>query len=98
LAELYLADKEQFLQLPAKEYECVRYEQVKADKYGYIRVENKLYSTSPRFGILLYVQVKNELFFRTMFWQCTPTFSSWLRRERHAPSLPSETFQTASLN
>lgn len=50
LAELYLADKEQFLQLPAKEYECVRYEQVKADKYGYIRVENKLYSTSPRFA------------------------------------------------
>lgn len=50
LAELYLADKEQFLQLPSKEYECVRYEQVKADKYGYIRVENKLYSTSPRFA------------------------------------------------
>ncbi|GCD81099.1 hypothetical protein PTHTG4_01610 [Parageobacillus thermoglucosidasius] len=36
--------------MPAKEYECVRYEQVRADKYGYIRVENKLDSTSPRFA------------------------------------------------
>jgi transposase len=50
LAELYLADKEQFLQLPSKEFQSVRYERVKADKYGYIRVDNKLYSTSPRFA------------------------------------------------
>jgi hypothetical protein len=41
-----LADQEEFYHLPAKEFECVRYEQVKADKYGYIRIENKLYSTS----------------------------------------------------
>ncbi|MDI3311485.1 MAG: hypothetical protein QJR05_08695 [Thermoanaerobacterium sp.] len=50
ITELYMEDKEHFLQLPAKEFECVRDEQVKADKYGYIRVENKLYSTSPRFA------------------------------------------------
>lgn len=50
IANLYLEDKENFQQLPAKEYECVRYEQVKADKYGYIRLDNKLYSTSPRFA------------------------------------------------
>lgn len=50
LSELYLADKEHLLQLPAKEFDCIRYERVKADKYGYIRVENKLYSTSPRFA------------------------------------------------
>src|SRR5690606_36598464 len=39
-----------FLQLPAKEFECVRYEQVTADKYGFIHLENNLYSTSPRFA------------------------------------------------
>jgi transposase len=50
LAELYLADKEHFLQLPAKEFVCIRYEQVKADKYGFIRVDNKVYSSSPRFA------------------------------------------------
>lgn len=42
--------QEQFLQLPAKEFDCVRYEEVKADKYGYIRIDNKTYSTSPRFA------------------------------------------------
>ena len=47
---MFEEEKECFLQLPAKEYECVRYEQVRADKYGCIRVENKLYSTSPRFA------------------------------------------------
>jgi len=36
--------------LPAKEYECVRYEEVKADKYGFIHVDHNLYSTSPRFA------------------------------------------------
>jgi hypothetical protein len=50
IAELFEEEKEFFLQLPAKEFECVRYEQVKADKYGYIRIDNKLYSTSPRFA------------------------------------------------
>lgn len=50
LSELYLTDKEHFLQLPAKEFACIRYERAKADKYGFIRLENKLYSTSPRFA------------------------------------------------
>jgi transposase len=50
IAELYLEDKESFLQLPEKEYNCVRYEELKADKYGFIKVDNKKYSTSPRFA------------------------------------------------
>jgi len=45
-----MEEKEFFLQLPAKEFECVRYEQATADKYGFIRIENNLYSTSPRFA------------------------------------------------
>lgn len=50
IAKLYLADKEKFLQLPATEFSCVRYEEVKADKYGYVRLDNKQYSSSPRFA------------------------------------------------
>ena len=50
IAELYLADEKRFLQLPGKPYECVRYEQVKADKYGFVRIDRKQYSTSPRFA------------------------------------------------
>lgn len=42
IAELFEEEKEFFLQLPAKEFECVRYEQLKADKYGFIRIDNKL--------------------------------------------------------
>ena len=36
--------------LPAKEYQYVRYEILKADKYGYVKVEKNQYSTSPRFA------------------------------------------------
>ena len=50
IVELFEEEKELFLQLPAKEFECVRCEEVKADKYGYIQIDNKLYSTSPRFA------------------------------------------------
>lgn len=50
IAKLYLADKEKFLQLPEKEFTCVRYEEVKADKYGYIRIDTRVYSSSPRFA------------------------------------------------
>lgn len=50
IAELYLADEKRFLQLPGKPYECVRYEQVKADKYGFVRIDRRQYSTSPRFA------------------------------------------------
>ncbi|MCM3080648.1 hypothetical protein M3558_16435 [Brevibacillus invocatus] len=50
IAELYLEDKERLLQLPGQSYECVRFEQVKADKYGIVRIDQKQYSTSPRFA------------------------------------------------
>ncbi|WP_417851964.1 Mu transposase domain-containing protein, partial [Ureibacillus thermophilus] len=50
IAELFEEEQALFLQLPAKEFECVRYEQVTADKYGFIHLENNLYSTSPRFA------------------------------------------------
>lgn len=50
ISELHLADKQRFLQLPGKPFECVRYEQLKADKYGMIRIDGKQYSTSPRFS------------------------------------------------
>ncbi|MED0733787.1 hypothetical protein P4S84_18240 [Aneurinibacillus aneurinilyticus] len=50
IAKLYMADQEQFLQLSAKEFDCVRYEEVKADKYGYIQIDNKTYLPSPRFA------------------------------------------------
>src|SRR5699024_12277026 len=36
--------------LPAKEYSCVRYETLKADKYGFVQVDTKKYSTSPRYA------------------------------------------------
>lgn len=50
IAQLFEEDREAFLQLPTKEYECVRYETLKADKYGFIQVEHNTYSTSPRFA------------------------------------------------
>lgn len=50
ISELHLADKGQLLQLPGKAYKCIRYEHVKADKYGFIRIDRKQYSTSPRFA------------------------------------------------
>lgn len=50
ISELHLADKTRLLQLPGKAYECVRFEHLKADKYGFIRIDRKQYSTSPRFA------------------------------------------------
>lgn len=50
ISELHMADKERLLQLPGKAYECIRYEHVKADKYGFIRIDKKQYSTSPRYA------------------------------------------------
>lgn len=50
IAELYMEDKQSLYQLPEKEYHCVRLEDVKGDKYGYIKVDNRIYSTSPRFA------------------------------------------------
>lgn len=51
ISELFKEDQKGFLLLPSKPYECVRYETVKADKYGYIKVEKNLYSTSPRYAL-----------------------------------------------
>jgi hypothetical protein len=50
ISELFEKDKQALFQLPEKEYQCVRHEEVTADKYGYIKVDNRLYSTSPRFA------------------------------------------------
>jgi hypothetical protein len=51
IEELFKEDQDAFLLLPAKEYECVRYETLKADKYGYIKLDLNLYSTSPRYAL-----------------------------------------------
>ena len=51
ISQLFEEDQKASLVLPSKEYQCVRYETVKADKYGYIRVEKNLYSTSPRYAL-----------------------------------------------
>lgn len=51
ISELFEEDKAAFLLLPAKEYECIRYEHLKADKYGYVKVDLNLYSTSPRYAL-----------------------------------------------
>ncbi|QXE02507.1 hypothetical protein [Terribacillus sp. DMT04] len=50
IAKLYLEDKNHFLQLPGKAFECVRYEQLRANKYRFVRVDTMQYSTSPRFA------------------------------------------------
>lgn len=51
ISRLFEEDQKASLILPSREYQCVRYETVKADKYGYIKVEKNLYSTSPRFAL-----------------------------------------------
>lgn len=50
ISRLHEEDKQALLILPEKAYTGIRYESVKADKYGYIRVDKKKYSTSPRFA------------------------------------------------
>ena len=51
ISQLFEEDRKVCLVLPGKEYHCIRYETVKADKYGYIKVEKNLYSTSPRYAL-----------------------------------------------
>ncbi|WP_110927705.1 IS21 family transposase [Bacillus massiliglaciei] len=51
ISQLFEDDRKAFLLLPPKEYECVRYETLKADKYGYIKLDLNLYSTSPRYAL-----------------------------------------------
>lgn len=50
ITRLFEDDRTALLYLPPKEYECIRYETLKADKYGYVAVDSKKYSTSPRFS------------------------------------------------
>ena len=50
ISELFEEDRKAWLVLPSKEYQCVRYETLKADKYGYIKVEKN--STQPRRDLL----------------------------------------------
>lgn len=50
IAKLYLTDRDHFLQLPEKEFECAEIRQAHADKYGYVTLDHKYYSTSPRFA------------------------------------------------
>ncbi len=49
-SELYKVDQKEWLVLPEKVFNCVRYQELKADKYGIINVDNKEYSTSPRYA------------------------------------------------
>ncbi len=49
-SELYEEDKNNWLMLPEKEFECARYAEAKADKYGIVILDKKQYSTSPRFA------------------------------------------------
>lgn len=48
--QLFKEDQENWLMLPEKAFECARYMEVKADKYGMISIDKKQYSTSPRFA------------------------------------------------
>ena len=49
-SELYEEDKNHWLMLPEKEFECARYTTAKADKYGIVTLDKKEYSTTPRFS------------------------------------------------
>lgn len=73
ISELHLAGKQRFLQLPGKLFEYVRYEQLKADKYGLIRIDGKQYSTSPRFaGLKVMAKVSyNKVSILTKFQRLT---------------------------
>ncbi|PKG21517.1 IS21 family transposase [Niallia nealsonii] len=51
ISKLFEDDRKACLVLPTKEYQCIRYETLKADKYGYVKLDKNLYSTSPRFAL-----------------------------------------------
>lgn len=50
ISRLFEEDREALFYLPPKEYSGVRIETLKADKYGYVLVDSKRYSTSPRYA------------------------------------------------
>lgn len=47
IRELFMEDKKEFFKLPEAEFEVYRHEFAKADNYGKIKFETKIYSTSP---------------------------------------------------
>jgi transposase len=47
ISDLFLQEKNLMLSLPLEEYEVCRYDSSKADLYGKIRLNKKVYSTSP---------------------------------------------------
>lgn len=47
---LFREDEKAWLLLPEKPFDCAHYKKAKADKYGIVTVDNKEYSTSPRFA------------------------------------------------
>ncbi|WP_156290169.1 IS21 family transposase [Oceanobacillus salinisoli] len=49
-SDLFEEDRDNWLMLPEKEFECARYQEVKADKYGMVSIDKKQYSTTPRFA------------------------------------------------
>ncbi|QHS23463.1 IS21 family transposase [Virgibacillus sp. MSP4-1] len=49
-SKLYEEDQASWLMLPEKKFECARYKEVKADKYGIVTIDKKQYSTTPRFA------------------------------------------------
>ena len=51
IARLFEEDRDALFYLPPKEYSGMRIETLKADKYGYVLVDSKRYSTSPRYAI-----------------------------------------------
>ncbi|MFD2706775.1 IS21 family transposase [Salibacterium lacus] len=50
IAELHQKDLDSLYYLPSTPYDTMRYESLKADKYGFVTVDQKKYSTSPRFA------------------------------------------------
>ena len=49
-SELHLESVAKHLVLPEKEFNCARIMTAKADKSGFVHIDSKLYSTSPRFA------------------------------------------------
>src|SRR5699024_12618820 len=47
-SKLFEEDLEEFLMLPEKRFNCARYEELKADKYGIVNVDKKKYYTYTR--------------------------------------------------
>src|SRR5699024_12673596 len=64
-SKLFEEDLEEFLMLPEQRFNCARYEELKADKYGIVNVDKKQYSTSPRFAkhnvivCIIYIELDN---------------------------------------